>query len=64
MRPIELFLSRVETDGREFVLFLTHDLKTIRARCAAFEVKQFYRGGRPHEERFEVLSGICSAATR
>jgi PAS domain S-box-containing protein len=55
LRPVELFLSRVVTEGRELILLLMHDLKSIRARRAAFEVKQFYRGGRPHEERFEVL---------
>jgi PAS domain S-box-containing protein len=55
MRPVELFLSHFATEGRDLILFLLHDLKTIRARRAAFEVKQFYRGGRPHEQRFEVL---------
>lgn len=54
-KPVELYASRFEADGREHILFLMFDLKTSQARRAEIEVKQFYRSGRPHEERFETL---------
>jgi PAS domain S-box-containing protein len=54
-RPVELYASRFEMDGRDHILFLMFDLRTNRARRAEIEVKQFYRSGRPHEERFETL---------
>jgi PAS domain S-box-containing protein len=54
-RPVELFASRFEMDGREHIFLLMFDLRSNRARRAEIEVKQFYRSGRPHEERFETL---------
>ncbi len=54
-RPVEVFASRFEKERREYMLMVMFDLRSTRARRAQIEVKQFYRGGRPHDERFETL---------
>lgn len=54
-RPVELFASRFDKDQREYILLIMFDLRSNRARRAEIEVKQFYRSGRPHDERFATL---------
>lgn len=54
-RPVELFASRFEKERREYILLVMFDLRSNRARRAEIEVKQFYRSGRPHDERFATI---------
>ena len=54
-RPVELLASAFRYEGREFVLSFVYDLRAIRARRAEAEIDQFYRSGRPNEDRFEIV---------